>query len=59
MSETIKFVGDYKVEGKPVVYKVDEEIIEFKRNEDGGFGWDMHFNMHVATEVELEEYKKR
>ena len=59
MSEIIKFIVDYEAEGEPVVYKVDEEAIKFERNEDGVFECNMNFNMHVATEVELEEYRNR
>jgi hypothetical protein len=59
MSGVIKFIVDYEVEGEPVVYKVDEEAIKLKRNKDGVFGWDMNFNMHVATEEEIEEYENK
>lgn len=59
MGEIINFIVDYDVEGAPVVYKVDEEAINLKRNKDGVFGWDMNFNMHVATEEEIEEYENK
>lgn len=59
MARAIRFIVDYEVEGVPVVYKVDEETINVERSRDGGFELNMGFNMHVATEEELKEYKER
>lgn len=59
MEQLVKFIVDYEVGGESVVYKVDDEVMKFERNGKSRFEWNINFNMHVATEEELEEYKNR
>jgi hypothetical protein len=57
MAELFKFFIDYKPEGSPVGYKVDEITdVSIEKDKDVRFIQNLKFNMHEATEEELEEY---
>lgn len=55
----INFLVEYKVGGDPVVYKVDELSMKYEINKEGALETTVEFDMHIATEEELEEYQKR
>jgi hypothetical protein len=55
----ISFLVVYETYGKPVVYKVDETFMKSEMTKAGAFEIHMEFDMHEATEEELEEYKKQ